>query len=136
MVYAGPWLSARILAGSGGSLAALDSNISVNSYGRTRPEPTTLERFRMEEGRSLLLGEDADVDGIRETLTRYGVPVRPTPIGPYRLFALTRPQDRGRCHLMDGGPPRPCGRTTRGECSTGTMEPGGAQGAWSIRPST
>ena len=92
MVYAGPWLSARVLAGSRGTLGALDSNINVNSYGRTRPEPTTLERFRLEEGRGLLLGGDADFTGIREVLAGRGVPMHETGIGPYRLLALTRPK--------------------------------------------
>ncbi len=92
MVYTGPWLSARVLAGSRGTLGALDSNISVNSYGRTRPAPTTLEPLRLEEARGLLLGRDADSIEIREVLARRGIPVRQTAIGPYRLLALTRPK--------------------------------------------
>jgi hypothetical protein len=92
MVYTGPWLSARVLAGSRGALGALDSNINVNSYGRTRPEPTMLERFRLEEARGLLLGRDGDSAAIRAVLARRGVPAHETAIGPYQLLALARPK--------------------------------------------
>jgi hypothetical protein len=93
-VYASHWLSARVLAEANGKVGALDSNINVNSYGLTRPDPTSLERFRLEKGRALLLGADADVQGSRRMLEIQGALERETSVGPYRLILLKRPMVR------------------------------------------
>ena len=99
-VYANHWLSARVLAagdGAIGAVDALDSNINVNSYGRTVPDPARLERFRLEPGRALLLGTGADLPGIRRMLEIQGALERETAVGPYPLLLLSAP----------GGPPAP-----------------------------
>ena len=103
-VYANHWLSARVLAagdGAIGAVGALDSNINVNSYGRTAPDPARLERFRLEPGRALLLGTGADLPGIRRTLEIQGALARETRVGPYPLLLLARPAGR-RLLARDG----------------------------------
>jgi hypothetical protein len=93
-VYASHWLSARVLADAKGRIGALDSNINVNSYGRIVPEPERLERFRMEPGRALLLGADADLPATRRLLEIQGALARETRLGPYPLLLLARPSGR------------------------------------------
>ena len=96
-VYANHWLSARVLAagdGAIGAVGALDSNINVNSYGRTAPDPARLERFRLEPGRALLLGTGADLPGTRRLLEIQGALERETRVGPYPVLLLTRPAVR------------------------------------------
>jgi hypothetical protein len=98
-VYANHWLSARVLAAGHGEtspVGALDSNINVNSYGRTEPDPARLERFRLEPGQALLLGTGADLPGIRRTLEIQGALARETAVGPYPLLLLGRPIVRPR----------------------------------------
>jgi hypothetical protein len=92
-VYASHWLSARVLA-DGGSVGALDSNINLNSYGRTVPEPARLERFRLEPAHALLLGADTDLAGARRMLEAQGALGRETRAGPYPLLVLQRPRVR------------------------------------------
>ncbi len=93
-VYASHWISARVLAEGRGSIGALDSNMNMNSYGRAEPDPASLERFRPEPGRALLLGADADVPTIRRTLELQNALGRETQVGSYRLIQLQRPTMR------------------------------------------
>jgi hypothetical protein len=92
MVYASHWLSARVLAEGGGAVSALDSNLYLNSYRHTIPEPHTLERFRMLTGRAVLLGSDSDAAGIRKVLETRGALARVTPAGPYQVLHLAPPE--------------------------------------------
>jgi hypothetical protein len=87
-VYANHWLSARARVESDESIGALESNAAVNSYGRSEPEPSTLERFRMRHDRALLLGSDADAAAVEEVLAERGAVARERAIGSYRLFLL------------------------------------------------
>ena len=110
-VYASPWLSARVLAESRGAIGALDSNLHVNSYGRTKPPPQALEPLRIEPGRGLLLGSDADVAGIARMLDAQGARVREASAGPFRLLLLAPgaprrplPRDRWRATATAAAP--------------------------------
>ncbi len=128
-VYANPWLSARVLAESHGEIAALDSNMNVNSYGRTRPPPETLEPFRIEPGRALLLGSDADVEGIAQMLAAQGARVREVPAGPYRLLLLApgaarRPLPRDRWRATATGAAPDAARALDGDRRTRWTAPG------------
>jgi hypothetical protein len=87
-VYANPWLSARARVESNGSIGALESNAAINSYGRSEPEPSTLERFRPRRDRALLLGSDAAADEVQQMLMTRGAVARERPVGPYRLLML------------------------------------------------
>jgi hypothetical protein len=101
MVYANHWLSARVLAEGRGAVSALDSNLYLNSYRHTTPEPTTLERFRMLTGRAVLLGSDTDAAGIRQALETRGALARVTSAGAYQVLHLT-PPERPRRLERDG----------------------------------
>ncbi len=87
-VYASHWLSARVRVESRESIGALESNSAVNSYGRSVPAPTLLERFAPGPGRALLLGADADAAEVRRVLSARGALVREGVAGPYRLLVL------------------------------------------------
>jgi F5/8 type C domain len=87
-VYASPWLSARVRVESRESIGALESNSAVNSYGRSVPEPSLLERFRLRPDRAVLLDDAADVAEVRRVLTERGVLARERTIGPYPLLVL------------------------------------------------
>jgi hypothetical protein len=87
-VYASPWLSARVRVESRESIGALESNSAVNSYGRSVPEPSLLERFRPRPDRAVLLDDAADVAEVRRVLTERGVLAREGTIGPYPLLVL------------------------------------------------
>jgi hypothetical protein len=89
-VYANHWLSARVRVESGESIGALESNLAVNSYGRSVPEPSALERFRARPDRAVLLGSDADGEAVRAVLAGRGVLGRERAAGPYRLLVLRR----------------------------------------------
>ena len=88
--YASHWLSARVRVESQESIGALESNAAVNSYGRSTPEPSLLERFRPEPGRAVLLGADADAAEMRGLLSARGALARESVAGPYRLLILER----------------------------------------------
>lgn len=87
-VYASHWLSARVRAESRESIGALEGNLAVNSYGRTVPAPSSLERFKVARGRAVLLGADADAATVRGVLAARGALAREGVAGPYRLFVL------------------------------------------------
>jgi hypothetical protein len=87
-VYANHWLSARIQVESRGTIGAQESNINVNDYSRTEPDPTELVSPRFEAGHAFLLGADADAAGIREMLAGQPVTVRERTAGPYPLLVL------------------------------------------------
>jgi hypothetical protein len=87
-VYASHWLSARVRVESRESIGALESNLTVNSYGRSVPAPTLLERFEPGRGRAVLLGADADGAEVRRVLTARGVLAREGVAGPYPLLVL------------------------------------------------
>jgi hypothetical protein len=95
-VYADPWQSARIRVESGEAIGTLESNATVNSYGRTEPAPSTLERFRMRTGRAVLLGDDADAASVRSLLDARGAIARETAVGPYPLLLLAPEPERRR----------------------------------------
>jgi hypothetical protein len=100
-VYANHWLSARARVESNESIGALESNAALNSYGRSEPEPSTLERFRMRRDRALLLGSDADRAGVVEVLAAREAVARERAIGPYRLVLLA--PERGEHALARSG---------------------------------
>ena len=87
-VYANHWLSARARVESDESIGALESNSAVNSYGRSEPDPSMLERFRPRRDRALLIGSDADAAAVRQVLEARGAVARERAIGPYRLLVL------------------------------------------------
>ena len=87
-VYANHWLSARVRVESRGAIGAQESNINVNDYSRTEPDPTELVSPRLEAGHGILLGADADAAGVRAMLAGQPVTVRESQAGPYRLLAL------------------------------------------------
>jgi F5/8 type C domain len=87
-VYANPWLSARVRVESRESIGTLESNSAVNSYGRSEPEPSVLERFRPRPDRAVLLDDEADVAEVRGVLTERGLLARERVVGPYRLLVL------------------------------------------------
>jgi hypothetical protein len=89
-VYANPWLSARVRVESGEGIGTLESNATVNSYGRSEPEPSVLERFRPRPDRAVLLGSDADAAGVRRLLGARGAIAREAMVGPYPLLVLAR----------------------------------------------
>lgn len=93
-VYANHWLSARARVESGESIGALESNSVVNSYGRSVPEPSALERFRPRPDRAVLLGSDADAAEVRRVLAARGALERERAVGPYRLLLLAREAPR------------------------------------------
>jgi len=69
-------------------MGTLESNLTVNSYGRSVPEPSVLERFRPRPGRAVLLDDEADVTQVRDVLTARGLLARERAVGPYRLLVL------------------------------------------------
>ncbi len=87
-VYANAWLSARVRVESRGTIGVLESNLNLNSYGRTDPAPEVLERLRPEVGRAILVGSDGDEEEIRRMLAGEGVAVREAAAGPYRLLVF------------------------------------------------
>jgi F5/8 type C domain-containing protein len=87
-VYANHWLSSRARVESDESIGALESNAALNSYGRSEPEPSTLERFRPRRDRAVLLGSDADGAAVREVLAGRRAVARERAVGPYRLLVL------------------------------------------------
>jgi hypothetical protein len=111
-VYANHWLSAVTRVESRGRIGAQESNINVNDYSRTEPDPTELVSPRLEAGHGILLGADADAAGIRAMLAGQPVTVRESAAGPYRLLVLDpapppRRADRmgWRATSNDAGPP-------------------------------
>jgi hypothetical protein len=88
-VYANHWLSARVRVESRGAVGSQESNINVNDYSRTEPDPTELVSPRLAAGHGILLGADADAAGIRAMLAGQPVTVRESQAGPYHLLALT-----------------------------------------------
>ena len=86
--YANHWLSAWVRVESRDTIGALDSNINVNDYSRTEPDPTQLLPPRLESGYGILVGADADAAGIHAMLAGQSVAVRETQAGPYRLLVL------------------------------------------------
>ena len=89
-VYADHWQSARVRVESGEAIGALESNATVNSYGRSEPEPSALERFRPRPDRAVLLGADADGANVKSLLGARGAIARETTVGPYPLLLLAR----------------------------------------------
>jgi hypothetical protein len=87
-VYADPWLSARVRVESRESIGTLESNSAVNSYGRSVPDPSVLERFRPRPDRAVLLDDEANVAQVRGVLTERGLLARERTVGPYRLLVL------------------------------------------------
>jgi hypothetical protein len=88
-VYTDAWAAAAVGAESHGRIRSQESNLFVNAYGRDRPDPTRLERFRPTAGRALLLGADTDAEAIRATLAGRGTALRETrAAGGYRLLVL------------------------------------------------
>ena len=73
---------------SRGTIGAQESNINVNDYSRTEPDPTELVPPRLETGHGILLGADADAAGVRAMLAGQPVTVRESQAGPYRLLVL------------------------------------------------
>ena len=110
-VYADPWQSARVRVESGEAIGALESNATVNSYGRSEPPPAALERFRMRPGRAVLIGDDADAAGVRALLGARGAIARETALGPSPLLLLASEAERRR--LAPAG--------WRGHASVGTV---------------
>lgn len=101
-LYADAWGSAAVKTASRGWIQSQESNLFVNSYGRDRPDPARLDRFRAGPGRAILLGADADAEGIRATLAGQGIAVREAAAGPYRLFLLGSPPAAPRRLASDG----------------------------------
>ena len=87
-VYANHWLSAWVRVDSRDTIGAQDSNINVNDYSRTEPDPTELVPVRLEAGLGFLLGADADPAAVRTMLASQPVVVRERTAGPYRLLVL------------------------------------------------
>jgi hypothetical protein len=100
-VYANHWLSARARVESDESIGALESNSAVNSYGRSEPDPSTLERFQLRRDRAVLIGTDADAAAVRQVLETRGAVSRERAIGPYRLLVLA--PERGQRALAWSG---------------------------------
>jgi F5/8 type C domain-containing protein/dolichyl-phosphate-mannose-protein mannosyltransferase len=88
-VYANHWLSAWVRVDSGDTIGALDSNINVNDYSRTEPDPTELLPPRLTAGTAFLLGTDADPGAVNAALKGQPVAVRESTAGPYPLLVLT-----------------------------------------------
>ncbi len=93
-VYANPWLSARARVESRETIGTLESNSSLNSYGRSTPGPAALERVRLRPDRAILLGADADAVDVRRTLVARGALARERAVGPYALLVLGRDAPR------------------------------------------
>ena len=128
-VYANPWLSARARVESGESIGALESNAAVNSYGRSEPEPSTLERFRTRRDRALLLGSDADAAAARQVLDGRGAVAGERAVGPYRLLLLApeasrRSLPRSGWRASASVEPGTAGRAVDGEHGTRWTAPG------------
>jgi hypothetical protein len=87
-VYTDHWQSARVRVESGEAIGALESNTAMNSYGRSQPEPSALERFRPRPDRAVLLGADADAVSVRSLLGARGAITREAAVGPYPLLLL------------------------------------------------
>lgn len=87
-VYANHWLSALVRVDSRDAIGAQESNMNVNDYARTDPDPTELVPLRLEPGHAILLGADADPAAVRAALAGQPVTVRESVAGPYRLLAL------------------------------------------------
>jgi hypothetical protein len=87
-VYANHWLSAWVQVDSGGQIGALESNINLNDSSRTKPSPEVLFSARLEKGIGILLGSDADTEGIRGMLEAQRVGWREVAVGPYRLLVI------------------------------------------------
>ncbi len=87
-VYANHWLSALVRVDSRDAIGAQESNMNVNDYARTDPDPTELVPLRLEPGHAILLGADADPAAVRAALAGQPVTVRESAAGPYRLLAL------------------------------------------------
>ena len=67
-VYANHWLSAWVRVDSRDAIGAQESNMNVNDYARTDPDPTELVPLRLEPGHAILLGADADPAAVRAAL--------------------------------------------------------------------
>ena len=87
-VYANHWLSAWVRVDSRDAIGAQESNMNVNDYARTDPDPTELVPLRLEPGHAILLGADADPAAVRAALEGQPVTIRESAAGPYRLLAL------------------------------------------------
>jgi hypothetical protein len=81
-VYASHWLSAWVRVDSRGTIGTLESNAGA---GPPRVSPVSV---RLAPGYGLLLGSDADADGIRAALAGQPVGVRETTAGPYPLLVF------------------------------------------------
>ncbi|PYM53506.1 MAG: hypothetical protein DMD79_26310, partial [Candidatus Rokuibacteriota bacterium] len=93
-VYTNHWLGALVGIASRGDILIPESNLYGEPYGRTLPDPSypaRLPPFVAESGSAILLGRDADRDGIVEMLARQRVPVRAGRAGPYELLLLSPP---------------------------------------------
>ena len=88
-VYANPWLSAWVRVDSRETIGAIDSNINVNDYNRTEPDPTQLLPLRLTAGTAFLIGADGDAEAVTAALRGQLVSVRRTTAGPYPLLVLT-----------------------------------------------
>ena len=88
-VYANPWLSAWVRVDSRETIGATDSNINVNDYNRTEPDPTQLLPLRLTAGTAFLIGADDDAEAVTAALRGQPVSVRQTTAGPYPLLVLT-----------------------------------------------
>ena len=124
-VYASHWLSARVRAESRESIGALEGNVALNSYGRSVPAPSSLERFQLARGRAVLLGADADVAAVRGVLAARGALVREGVAGPYRLFVLG-PEAPRRALARNGWQ----GSASRGAATAALAVDGEARTRW------
>ena len=88
-VYANHWLSAWIQVDSHGAIGAQDSNMNTSDLGRVDLDPEVLTPLRLETGRGILLGADADPEAVRAALVGQPVAVREVTAGSYRLLAFT-----------------------------------------------
>ena len=87
-VYTGPWLAARLHTELGDRVRVPESNYFTNNNGHHLPDPRWLEPLRIEPGRVILLGQDADAAGVRAMLAARGVPVDTRVDGPYQLLTF------------------------------------------------
>ncbi len=124
-VYASHWLSARVRAESRESIGALEGNVALNSYGRSVPAPSSLERFKPDWGRAVLLGADADVAAVRGVLAARGALAREGVAGPYRLFVLG-PEAPRRALARNGWQ----GSASRGAATASLAVDGEARTRW------
>jgi hypothetical protein len=122
-VHANHWLSAWVRVDSRDAIGALDSNINVNDYSRTDPDPTELLPPRLDPGTAFLLGADADAAGVRARLAGQAVAVRESAAGPYGLLVLAaapapRRLDKRGWRAFASNPAAQAGRVIDGDRRT------------------